>query len=260
VPNGANYRPGTEQNLLEQPMSPSPAGRYQPSYPGAPRSRRALLKLGFASAAALVVNACGGSSKSAATTASAAGTTAVSAGPAAPATTAGATTTAGAASAPVADPIPTGSKLTIDFTFTPGTSGFGPVRNPYVAVWIEDAKGLVARTLLVTFNQREQKYLQELRRWFTGEQAREDAGGAQLTSTVSGATRVPGAYSVVWDGLDDAGRALGLGDYFVCIEAAREHGPYALVRDAVTIGKDPFQKPLTANGEIPSAAVDFKPV
>ena len=50
-------------------MTPTPAGRHQPSFPGAPRSRRAVLKLGFASAVALVVNACGGSSKSTATTA-----------------------------------------------------------------------------------------------------------------------------------------------------------------------------------------------
>ena len=50
-------------------MTTTPAGRHQLSFPGAPCSRRAVLKLGFASAVALVVNACGGSSKSTATTA-----------------------------------------------------------------------------------------------------------------------------------------------------------------------------------------------
>ena len=252
-------------------MTPTPAGRRQPSFPGAPRCRRAVLQLGIASAVALVVNACGGSSKSSATTvgpapaAAGAPTTAKAAAFGAPTTanaaaTAGPTTTATASAGPPGPPIPTGSQLTIDFTYTPGTGGVGPARNPYVAVWIEDAKGIAARTLLVTYNQREQRYLQELRRWFTGEQSREAAGGATLATTVSGATRVPGDYSVVWDGLDDAGKALGLGDYFVCIEAAREHGPYELVRDQVTVGKDAFQKALTGSGELPSAAVDYKPV
>ena len=227
-------------------MTPTPAGRHQPSFPGAPRSRRAVLKLGFASAVALVVNACGGSSKSTAST-----TTGAAAG--------GPTTTA-AAAAPAGPPIATGSQLTIDFTYTPAAGGFGPARNPYVAVWMEDGQGLAVRTLLVTVNPREPRYLQELRRWFTGEQSREAAGGAKLASTVSGPTRVPGAYKVVWDGLDDAGRPLGLGDYFVCIEAAREHSPYELVRDQLTIGKDAFQKPLTASGELPGATVDYKPV
>ena len=242
-------------------MTPTPAGCHQPSFPGAPRSRRALLRLGFASAAALVVNACGGSSKSTAATGAATGSSTTAKVSGAATTTAGAAgaTTAGAG-APAGPPIATGSQLTIDFTYTPGSGGFGPARNPYVAVWIEDAQGLAVRTLLVTVNPREQRYLQELRRWFTGEQSREAAGGAKLATTVSGPTRVPGAYKVVWDGLDDAGKPLGLGAYFVCIEAAREHGPYELVRDQVTIGKDAFQKPLTASGEIPSAAIDFKPV
>ena len=244
-------------------MTPTPAGRRRPSFPGAPRSRRAVLQLGFASAVALVVNACGGSSKSTAKTAATSGSTtapAVASTSPAAAAAASPSTTVGAAAAPAGPPIPTGSQLTIDFTSTPGAGGFGPARNPYVAVWMEDGQGLAVRTLLVTVNPREQRYLQELRRWFTGEQSREAAGGAKLASTVSGPTRVPGAYKVVWDGLDDAGKPLGLGDYFVCIEAAREHGPYELVRDQLTIGKDAFQKSLTASGELPSAIVDYKPV
>ena len=243
-------------------MTPTPAGGRHPSYPGERRSRRAVLQLGFASTVALVVNASGGSSKPTAATVTGGSTTTpgvASTSPAA-AAAASASTTVGAAAAPAGPPIPTGSQLTIDFTYTPGAGGFGPARNPYVAVWMEDAQGLAVRTLLVTVNPREQRYLQELRRWFTGEQSREAAGGAKLAGTVSGPTRVPGAYKVVWDGLDDAGKPFGLGDYFVCIEAAREHGPYELVRDKLTIGKDAFQKPLTASGELPSATVDYKPV
>ena len=116
-------------------MTPTPAGRRQPSFPGAPCSRRALLQLGFASAVALVVNACGGSSKSTATTATpaAAGgsTTAPGVASTSPAAAAASpSTTVGAAAAPAGPPIRTGSQLTIDFTYTLGAGGFGPARNP----------------------------------------------------------------------------------------------------------------------------------
>ncbi|HEY4332770.1 MAG TPA: DUF2271 domain-containing protein, partial [Ilumatobacteraceae bacterium] len=75
--------------------------------------------------------------------------------------------------------------------------------------------------------------------------------------SVSGASRVAGAYSVSWDGTDAAGTAVALGDYFVCIEAARENGPYELVRGAVTIGATASTTPLTDNGELTAASVDL---
>ena len=42
---------------------------------------------------------------------------------------------------------------------------------------------------------------------------------------------MPGAYKIVWDGNDDKKAPVVQGDYFVCIEAAREHGPYEIVRE-----------------------------
>ena len=255
-------------------MTPSPAGRHPALSSAAPRSRRAVFKLGAVSFAALVVNACGGASKSSSGKAGAGGAATTAGGASSgPATTgkvgttattvkgsgAATTATAGGPSTPLGPVIPTGSQLTVDFTFAPGDSGFGPARNPYTSVWIEDAQGLVVRTLQVTFKSSEQRYLQELRRWFSGEQNRESAGGAKLNVAISGPTRVPGTYKIAWDGLDDGGKALAQADYFVCIEAAREHGPYQLVRDQVTVGTTAFQTTLTASGEITSASVDYKP-
>lgn len=59
----------------------------------------------------------------------------------------------------------------------------------------------------------------------------------------------------MWDGTDAKGARVALGDYFVCIEAAREWGPYELVRGAVKIGSSASTTPLTDNGELSGASV-----
>lgn len=121
-------------------------------------------------------------------------------------------------------------KLAIAFTFA--ASG-GQVHNPYIAVWIEDSKGELVKTVSLWYNSRDGKYLNELQRWASVETSFQSAGGTDSYDTVSGATRVAGTYSVMWDGTDTNGARVALGDYFVCIEAARERGPYELIRGAV---------------------------
>jgi hypothetical protein len=43
----------------------------------------------------------------------------------------------------------------------------------------------------------------------------------------------------------------------VCIEAAREHGPYELIRESITLGTRPMQKSLADKGELTAASVAF---
>ena len=82
---------------------------------------------------------------------------------------------------------------------------------PYVAVWVEDPAGKPVRTLTLWVNTqgRGERYIRELHRWFRAEQTREAAGGRDLVSTISSATRLPGKYSVVWNGRDDDGKPVG---------------------------------------------------
>ena len=61
-----------------------------------------------------------------------------------------------------------------------------------------------------------------------------DAAEATVAAIERGS---PGVYNVVWDGRDEKKALVPLGDYYVCIEAAREHGPYELIRESVAIGK-----------------------
>lgn len=171
-------------------------------------------------------------------------------------TTAAPTTAAPATAAPTtaaAVPAAATGTLSIDFTFA--ASGGGRVRNPYVAVWIEDASGAMVQTVALWFEQgKGMRWLPDLRRWY------QNAGAAldSTIATVSSATRSPGGYSVAWDGTDLAGRPVAAGGYFICIEAAREHGPYELIREPFALGEGPFRTDLPGNGELTNASITLQ--
>ena len=150
---------------------------------------------------------------------------------------------------------PTGGHMTIGFTYT--AAGGGQVHSPFIAVWIENSAGEMVKTVSLWYKDRESRYLNELQRWATTETAFQNAGSNDPYDTVSGATRVAGTYSVMWDGTDAKGSPVALGQYFVCVEAARERGPYELVRGPVAIGGTASTTPLADNGELTGVSVQL---
>lgn len=146
--------------------------------------------------------------------------------------------------------------LRVDFEIkapaTTGSSRRGGWKRPYVAVWIEDAIGEPARTLCLWIEDR--RWLRDLRRW-----SKKYDGGDHIADVVSQATRKAGAYTLTWDGKDDDGRQLAPGRYTVCIEAAREHGTYQLIRHEIELGTTASQVDLEANDEIATARLTFGP-
>lgn len=134
------------------------------------------------------------------------------------------------------------------------------VHRPYIAVWIEDKDGKSIRTisLWVQTTRRGPRWIPDLRRWFRGEQDRKQANGGDLVATSSSATREAGVYTVVWDGKNDKGELVDLGDYSVCIEAAREHGTYQLIRETLKINNKVFKKKFNGNVEIKEASIEFR--
>jgi len=127
-------------------------------------------------------------------------------------------------------------------------------RRPYVAVWMEDKEGNPVRTIALWANSgRGRRWLPELRRW-----TRATRDGGDLATTASSATRIPGRYSLTWDGRDDAGRPVEQGQYFLCVEAAREHGTYQLIREPYTFGSRAFKAALPGNAEIGAVAVEYR--
>jgi len=149
-------------------------------------------------------------------------------------------------------------ELAVDFEIAP-QEGYRYHR-PYVAVWVEDPSGRRVRTLSLWVNTtgRGPRYIRELRRWFSGEREVEDAGGPDLVATMSSATRLPGQYTVTWNGRDDRGNVVDQGDYRVVIEAAREHGSYQLMQQDLTLAAKPTAADLSGNQEIGSARVEYR--
>lgn len=143
---------------------------------------------------------------------------------------------------------PAGGEMVVDFTFEPSDSG-GRVRNPYIAVWVEDQAGDLVKVLGLWYQSgRNERYLEHLSR-FT------DLGGTDAAGSVSGATRSAGSYSLTWDGSDLDGAPVALGDYVVTIEAAHEHGPYEIIVGPVSITGESFELELDPSDELTAAAI-----
>jgi thiamine biosynthesis lipoprotein ApbE len=124
---------------------------------------------------------------------------------------------------------------------------------PYVAVWVEDADHVPVRTIALWFGK--MRYLDELRSWYHGEQR--SGNGDNIIRTISSATRSPGRYTLKWDGKDDKGNVVKGGKYTICIEAAREHGTYQIIRQEMDFNGKPQQATLPGGTEIGAASLDY---
>jgi hypothetical protein len=235
---------------------PAPtAGHPEPGRRLAELSRRAFLtrsvQAGAATLAVGLVAGCSTSGRGDAATFSSGSSTTTStttpttAGSSTSAASGGTSPTTGGAAGTLA-----GSELTVRFTYTTADAG-GRIQNPYVAVWIEDEAGALVKALGLWFGQDGEgsRYLNELRRWYSVD------GSQDTVDTVSSATRTPGDFSLVWDGTAHDGSAAPVGTYFTCIEAAREHGPYSLIRQSVDLGTTDVKTDLPDDGELSGASV-----
>lgn len=168
-------------------------------------------------------------------------------------TTAPSTTAAPATAEPATETaaLPESAELAVSFTYTPSDSG-GRIHDPYVAVWIEDTDGNLVDTVAVWFQQDDKgtKWLDDLTLWYSVSNSAED-------TTMSGATRSPGSYDVIWDGTDLAGNAVAQGDYVVFVESAREHGPYSIVSGTLTLGDDGAVLELGSDTELVDAVATY---
>jgi hypothetical protein len=129
-------------------------------------------------------------------------------------------------------------------------------RRPYVAVWVEDKDRFPVRTIALWYQK--PRWLPELKAWSRANRLHAMAGTADLTASVSSATRPAGKYTLKWDGKDNQGRLAPSGKYTVFIEAAREHGAYQLMRQEIDFNGEPKQFNLTGNVEIASASLDYR--
>jgi hypothetical protein len=139
--------------------------------------------------------------------------------------------------------VPESARAVISFTYTL-LSGWGLVRNPHIAVWIEDSEGNLVRTVSV----KDLDGVNTMDRWYS------ELG---RTETTSSSTRPAGSNSVEWDLTDDSGNRVPAGEYHVCIEASREMGPYELIRQPIRFGRKAATHYLRSSGELASALVGY---
>lgn len=126
----------------------------------------------------------------------------------------------------------------------------GKYRRPYVAVWMENEDGKAVRTVSVWGNQ--PRWIGELSGWWKF--ARDDQA---LVKAVSRATRGPGKYSVIWDGKDNAGKALPQGRYTVKVEVHREHGKHVTQTGTIACLDKAATVQLAKNAETEETVVTF---
>ena len=150
---------------------------------------------------------------------------------------------AGTLTGPAGPAVPESARAAISFTYTL-LSGWGLVRNPHIAVWIEDGEGELVRTVSV----KDLDGPNTMARWY------EELGH---TETTSSSTKPAGSNNVEWDLTDDSGRRVAVGEYHVCIEASREMGPYELVRQRVRFGPKAATHYLRSSGELATALVVY---
>jgi hypothetical protein len=180
---------------------------------------------------------------------------------AAPATTPTSAATKAPAAVPASGSASAASpnEAVIGFTYVPSNTG-RRIHNPYIAVWIETADGQPVRTVALQFQPgKGERWLPDLKRWYQADQARLSGplGGVDIVGTVSAATKLPGTQRFVWDGLDDSKAPVAAGDYVLFIEAAREKGPYQLVREPITLNSTDSRK-IADNGDLQSITLDVR--
>ncbi len=169
-----------------------------------------------------------------------------SAGPSASATA----SPSGSAKAKPGSELPASAVLSVSFTFAVASGG-GRVRNPYIAVWIENSAGDLVKTVALWHEDHggQDRWLSEMKAF--------SALGAADAQTVSSATRQPGTYSVQWDGSTAQGSRAVTGSYRLMIEAAREHGAYELVQQDLSLGSKAASFALTPSGELTAASAAY---
>lgn len=138
-------------------------------------------------------------------------------------------------------------ELSIDFEIA-DLGGYA--RRPYVAVWIEDENNNPVRRIALWY--RKPRWLVDLRYWSSGSRNTDFN-----VSSITGATRGSGKYSLVWDGKNDAGEFVAQGNYTVIIEAAREHGSYQLMKQTMKMDDKAKTAAMAGNEEISAAKLNF---
>ncbi|MEM7430661.1 MAG: DUF2271 domain-containing protein [Pseudomonadota bacterium] len=127
----------------------------------------------------------------------------------------------------------------------------GRYRRPYVAVWITNSEREPIRNLLLLGESR--RWAQENRRWWRAV----GRDNRVLFDGYARSTRRPGSYTVSWDGRDDQGRPVEGEQFWLHMEAAREHGGHTYTNVKLDFSA-PASESLAAEGEFGDISIRWE--
>lgn len=144
-----------------------------------------------------------------------------------------------------------GFQVTMTLTLAP-LRGRGAAHRPYVGVWAEDLSNKLVRVLAFWAN--EPKYFGELSILYNRAGRRPDR-----LLALARATRAPGRYDLVWDGLDDQRAPVPAGSYRIVVETNQEGGSYAKQSGVIVCGDVPAEVMLPGSVNAEPVAVSYGP-
>jgi len=124
-------------------------------------------------------------------------------------------------------------------------------RSPYVAMWVTDKNNKPVRTLILVG--RKPDWQRDNYIWWALYKTR----NTRLVDVRSMSTSLSGQYNVFWDGVDDDGKPVALGDYILHVETSREKGKHTYRTMPVTFGKASFKAALPKTEEGGGIAIAF---
>jgi thiamine biosynthesis lipoprotein len=148
--------------------------------------------------------------------------------------------------APAATHWPAGYQVTMNLPLT------ARGKRPYTAVWVEDPSGRLVRGLALWVGK--SKYYADLSTLWN-----QLHGNFDQLRSVTRATRGPGQYDLVWDGLDNNHRPVPPGQYRIIVETNQEHGTYAKQSGVIEIGDRPTTITLPATSNFDAVVVKYGP-
>lgn len=147
-----------------------------------------------------------------------------------------------------AAPWPASFALSIDYEVPKIDTG--EYKAPYLAIWITDTERKLVRNLTHLGNK--EKWIDSNYVWW-----RRYGRKIEQLDAVTKPTRMPGKYSIGWDGSDETGRKVGQGKYLVHVEASREHGGHTYQTFEVELGAKPLSQPAPAKEELGAIVLRF---
>lgn len=131
----------------------------------------------------------------------------------------------------------------------------GRTRRPFAAIWVENRQQKTVRTIALWYNK--PRWLPDLKEWYRKNQA-DYKPGLKDMNTISSATRPAGNYTIKWDGKNDEGEFVSNDNYTICIELAREHGTYQIIKQEISCKSKAEEYTLQSNAEVKAASVQYK--